>query len=95
MTKKFEIKLHQDNVQSELLRSQAIMQLVEDKANAIAGAAEDMSGLIGEYDVNIVPYGSTRSAARVTANTPHARSENLKNNTLLKALGQVQGSGQQ
>lgn len=91
MSKKVKVKLNQANVQSELLRNEAIMQLVEEKADEIASAAEDMSGLFGEYDVNIVPYGSTRSAARVTTGTAHAYRENLKHNTLLKAKGQIGG----
>ena len=88
-SKKFTLKLHQGNVQSELLRNPAIMELVERKANEIAEAAVNLSGLQDGYEVEARPYGSTRTAVKVSTVTPHAYYQNLKHNTLLKAKGQV------
>ena len=66
----------------ELLKSKEMEALVEEKAQAVAGRAE------GDYNVNTV-RAQTRVIATVEAADYSTRRQNLKNNTLLKALGGV------
>lgn len=89
MSKKGKLFLNQGNVQTELLRSPAVMKIVEEKAAQMVSAAESISGIAGGYAYEVRPYGSTRQAADVQTVTPHAYYENFKNNTLLKAKGRI------
>lgn len=76
---KFTVKLNSQGVR-ELLKSQAIANACREQADAVAGRA-------GEgYSVEQRDYPE-RTGFVVSAETDEARRDNLKNNTLLKALG--------
>lgn len=76
---KFTVKLNSQGVR-ELLKSQAIADACREQADAVAGRA-------GEgYSVEQRGYPE-RTGFVVSAETDEARRDNLKNNTLLKALG--------
>lgn len=66
-----------------LLLSQEMGNVVAAHAERIAGRAGSMTGL--EYEA-ASGAGKGRVKATVRAGSPHAYYENLKNNTLLKAL---------
>lgn len=68
---------------AELLKSGELAGVVETYAQQIAGRAASMTGL--EYEA-AASVGAGRVRAGVKAASPHAYYENLKNNTLLKAL---------
>ena len=73
------VKLNSQGVR-ELLKSQAIADACREQADAVAGRA-------GEgYSVEQRDYPE-RTGYVVSAETDEARTDNLKNNTLLKALG--------
>lgn len=76
---KVEIKLNRAGVR-ELLRSQEMGAIVREHADAVAGRAG------GGYKVTVFT-GKNRVNASVKATTTAARRDNLKNNTLLKAVG--------
>lgn len=64
----------------ELMQSSAMMSICEGKARAMLnqlGAGYTMTTHVGRNRVN----------AEVATDSPAARQENLKNNTILKALG--------
>ena len=76
---KITVKLNSQGVR-ELLKSQAIADACREQADAVAGRA-------GEgYSVEQRDYPE-RTGYVVSAETDEARTDNLKNNTLLKALG--------
>lgn len=76
---KMEIKLNSDGIQ-ELLKSREIASVCEEQAKAVAGRAGD------GYTVQQRNY-QERTGYAVIAETEEAYRDNLKNNTLLKALG--------
>lgn len=78
MAKKTKIELNSAGVRA-LLRSAEMQSLLRERANDIASAA----GSGYETDVYI---GRNRANAGVFASSPEAASDNLKNNTLLKAV---------
>lgn len=76
---KLTVKLNSQGVR-ELLKSQEIADACREQADAVAGRA-------GEgYSVEQRDYPE-RTGYVVSAETDEARRDNLKNNTLLKALG--------
>lgn len=75
---KVRIKLNRSGVR-ELLRSNEMMQACVEQANMVKQRAGD------GYEVN-THVGKNRVNAEVKAETFAARRDNLKNNTLLKAL---------
>ena len=79
MSKNVEIVLNSAGIR-ELLKSAEIEAACKEQADAVASRAGD--GYIVDTYV-----GKTRVNAMVTADTYAARRDNLKNNTLLKALG--------
>ncbi len=74
-----ELKLNSDGIK-ELLKSDEIAAACKEQADAIASRAGD------GYEVTTRQYPE-RIAYAVNAETKEARQDNLKNNTLLKALG--------
>lgn len=79
MSKKVEIELNSAGIQ-ELLKSAEIEAVCKEYADKVANRAGD------GYEVN-TQVGKTRVNAMVFADSFAARKDNLKNNTLLKALG--------
>lgn len=79
MSKNVEIVLNGAGIR-ELLKSAEIEAVCKEQADAVASRAGD------GYTVD-THVGKTRVNAMVTADTYAARRDNLKNNTLLKALG--------
>lgn len=79
MAKKVRIELNSEGVR-ELLKSAEIMAVCRGHADRIAGRAGD------GYEVTTYT-GKTRVNASVHAATDKAYRDNLKNNTLLKAVG--------
>lgn len=79
MSNSVEIKLNSDGVR-ELLKSSGIATACKEQAEAIARRAGD------GYSVSKRTYPE-RTGYVVTADTQEARSDNLENNTLAKALG--------
>lgn len=79
MSKTVIIKLNSQGVQ-ELLKSAAIASACREQAKAVAGRAGD------GYEVEERNYPE-RTGYVVSAEADEARRDNLKNNTLLKALG--------
>lgn len=67
----------------ELLKSGEMAGVVNTYAQQVAGRAGSMTGL--EYEVTS-GTGRSRARAGVKTASAHAYYENLKNNTLLKAL---------
>lgn len=76
---KVEIVLNPAGVR-ELLKSDAMMQICQQHANRAASTLGD------GYAVNKY-VGANRVNAEVTAETFLARRDNMKNNSILKALG--------
>lgn len=64
----------------ELLKSDAMMRICQQHANRAVAALGD------GYEVNTY-VGANRVNAEVTAETFLARRDNMKNNSILKALG--------
>ena len=75
---KVEIELNSEGVK-ELLQSAEMMAICQEHANAIAGRAGNGYG-VSTYT------GRTRVNASVYCATEEAYRDNLKNNTLLKAV---------
>ncbi|HFI0164159.1 TPA: hypothetical protein ACGORW_001989 [Streptococcus suis] len=71
-------KLNQKGV-AELMKSSQMQSILTEKANSVASRA----GEGYEQDIHI---GRNRANVSVRANTYQAKKDNLKNNTLLKAL---------
>lgn len=76
---KVEIELNSAGIQ-ELLKSAEIKGYCEELAREVANRAGD------GYAVDSM-VGKTRANASVYADTKEANRDNMKNNTLLKALG--------
>lgn len=79
MSKRVEIELNSAGIR-ELLKSYEIKSYCEELARGVAGRAGD------GYAVDSM-VGKTRANASVYADTKEANRDNMKNNTLLKALG--------
>lgn len=79
MSKKVEVELNSAGIQ-ELLKSSEIEAVCKEYADKVANRAGT------GYEVN-TQVGKTRVNAMVFADSFAARKDNLKNNTLLKALG--------
>lgn len=83
MSSKYRFKLNSEGVR-QLLKS-------EEMKNALSEYAKMVQNRVGEgYSVSKYT-GKTRANASVHAETNEAKRDNLKNNTLLKALGSVKG----
>lgn len=76
---KIKIVLNRAGV-AELMRSEEMQGILAEYGEAVAGRAGE--GFIGEAKVY-----KRRAAFNIKADTPKARAQNLKHNTLLKALG--------
>lgn len=75
---KIKIELNRDGVR-ELLRSEEMMKICEEKAN-------EALGKLGKgYSVTTM-VGKNRVNASISADSPEAKKENMENNTILKAL---------
>lgn len=79
MSKNVEIVLNSAGIR-ELLKSAEIEAVCRDQAEAVANRA----GAGYKVDTHV---GKTRVNAMVSTDTKEAYRDNLKNNTLLKALG--------
>lgn len=79
MSKKVEVELNSAGIQ-ELLKSAEIEAICREYADQVRDRAGD------GYEVN-TQVGKTRVNAMVFAASGEAARDNLKNNTLLKALG--------
>lgn len=79
MAKRYRIELNSEGVR-DMLRSPEMMAVCKDLANQIATRAGT------GYEVTTYT-GKTRVNASVHAATDEANRDNLKNNTLLKAVG--------
>lgn len=79
MSKKVTIKLNSKGIQA-LLKSDAIAGACREQANAVAARAGD------GYEVQQRNYPE-RTGFAIIAATDEANRDNLKNNTLLKAVG--------
>ncbi len=75
---KYTLELNRSGVR-ELLRSDEMLAIVSEHAQATLNSC----GSGYEMDARL---GTNRARARVTTTTRQAASDNLKNNTLLKAL---------
>lgn len=75
------IELNRSGV-AELMKSQEMLGLCESLAQKAAGSLGD------GYEVTTY-VGRTRANASIHAVTDKARKDNLKNNSLLKAIGSV------
>ncbi len=78
MSKKVKIELNSAGIR-ELLRSDEMKTMLE------AEARNRAAGLGSGYEVNTYT-GRNRANAEITAETYAAKKENLKNNTLLRAI---------
>lgn len=78
MAERFRIELNSDGVK-ELLKSPEMASICQQHAQAIANRAG------GGYAVTVYT-GASRVNASVITETPEAIRENMKNNTLLKAV---------
>lgn len=74
-----EFKLNSAGVR-ELMQSGEMQEVLSAAAARVASSA-------GEGYAADVQVGKNRASARISAVTAEARRENLRNNTLLKALG--------
>lgn len=80
---KVKIKLNRAEVRKQLLKGPEITGFMEELAGQIQASC-------GEgYEVSIYGEGKTRANVSVYTATPEAMRDNLKNNTLLKAMGEV------
>ena len=79
MAKKVTFKLNRAGVR-ELLQSSEMQGIIKEKADQVLATA-------GEGYESKVQVMGTRVVADVHADTPKAYNQNLKHNTLLKALG--------
>lgn len=70
---------------NELMKSGAMLAVVDNAAQQIAAAANSMDG--GGYEVRAAHALSFDGVGRVYAATYRAKAKNRKNNTLVKATG--------
>jgi len=82
MSNGVKIELNQQAIKEELLKAPWIQSVCEDYAKQICSSA----GSGYEVDTYI---GKNRVNASVHAATKRAKRDNMKNNTLLKALGSI------
>lgn len=75
---KIEFKLNRAGVR-QLMQSEEMQAILKEEAAAIANRCGDGY----DHDVHV---GKNRANAMISATTYQARSDNLKNNTLLKAV---------
>lgn len=80
---KFRFELNSAGVK-DLLKS-------DDMQSALSGYASRVQAIAGSDYSTSVHVGKNRSNVSVYARTKKAKKDNLKNNTLLKALGSVKG----
>lgn len=78
MSKKFKFRLNRKAV-GDLLKSDEMKTVVDEYATAIKNRC-------GEGYENDSYKGKTRVNAMVYADTPQAKRDNIKNNTILKAV---------
>lgn len=83
MSSSFRFELNRAGVR-ELLRSGEMQNVLREAAQGVQNKASGMTGL--EYSAE-VKVGKNRAVATVACDSAHAYYENLKNNTLVKALG--------
>lgn len=86
MSKKWIFK-HNPKGYFELMKSENMQAILNDYANKVLNALPKDKKT---YEKNIV-CGVTRSNATIRATNYLAKKDNLKHNTLLKALGSVKG----
>lgn len=85
MAKSFKVlrvELDKAAIRSVLLESQETLSLLRE----LAGQVQQKCG--SGYEVREHPTGRTRASVTVYAETQEARRDNLKNNTLLRSIGQ-------
>lgn len=78
MSSKVKVKLNRSGVRS-LLRSSEMQEMLSERAKEIQQRAGD------DYEQDVF-VGTNRANAMVSAATYQAKSDNMKNNTLLKAV---------
>ena len=83
MNNSFKFELNSDGV-IELLQSREMQQI-------ISSAADKVKSKAGDGYESSVKVGKKRAYANIAAVSYKARNNNLKNNTLLKALGSSKG----
>lgn len=83
MAKQVTVKLNSAGVRA-LLQSQEVAAVCENVAADVMAKLPDTGG----YEVSTYT-GETRVNVRIAAVSQEARKDNLKNNTLLKALGRI------
>lgn len=83
MGSKFTFKLNSEGVK-QLLKS-------DEMQNALRGYAEKVQNRAGEGYTVSTYVGKNRANVSIHAETKKSKRDNLKNNTLLKALGSVKG----
>lgn len=80
MSKSVEVKLNKDGV-SELMKSSEIQEALTEVGQGIMGRLPD------GYQMDEPYIGKTRANVMIHATTAKAMADNMKHNTLLKALG--------
>lgn len=80
MSKDFEFKLNLPGL-NELMKSSEMQAVLNEKAQSIAAAAGEGYEIESAHPIQFVAIASVR------ASTWAAKRDNLKNNTLLKAMG--------
>lgn len=83
MNRGFRFELNRAGVR-ELLQSSEMQSVLSEAAGRVQDNAAGMTGL--EYSAE-VRVGRNRAVATVACDSAHAYYENLKNNTLIKAMG--------
>ena len=78
---KFKFELNSDGVKSLLLGEE-----MKNVLNEYGQRVAKNTGKSSDYEVDVKAF-KTRASARIACNNQKALSDNLKNNTLLKALG--------
>lgn len=82
MAKNFKFELNSKGVR-DLLQSGEMRGIIQTEVSAVQGRA---AGMGGDYEASVIT-GQTRIVGRVAAADFRTRRKNLKENTLLKALG--------
>ena len=78
---KFKFELDKSGVKSLLLGDE-MQSVLNDYGQRVASN----TGKSSDYEVDVKAF-NTRASVRISCNSEKAKSDNLKNNTLLKALG--------
>lgn len=79
MAKKVEIELNEPAIRQQLLKSQEILDICKEHAETIADRCGD------GYETAVYTQ-PTRIVAKVYADSFRARADNMKHNTILKAV---------